>query len=257
MLHYPNETKKNIKKYLLLFMIGACAVLYALYITLAWLYTQASTDVLFMDGWIPFIMRIVLELIDVSVFASVYFCIIYAFFRISPQKAILFPIVYIALALLRRAISLFSEFITSGYVGSEDLLSLGLYFFFDIIQLIIVIFVVVYELRKCSDFLKKYKQAGLDTPKFLPFTSVFNKNNPLQVCSFKLAIMISGIKMVTRIISDLYYGAPESIAEALIMVAYYSADLLNGIIFYTIIWLLFSHLNKKETALLNNKAESL
>jgi hypothetical protein len=257
MLHYPNETKKDIKKHLVLFMAGACVILYAIYITLAWLYTQASTNVLFMDGWLPFIMRLVLELIDVAVFASAYFCIIYAFFRMSPKKALLFPVFYIALTLFRRAMSLLIEFITSGYIGSEDLLSLGLYYFFDIIQLIIVVLIVAYEARKCSRFINEYKQAGLDAPKFLPFTSVFNKNNPLQTCSFKLAIMISGIKIVTRIISDLYYGAPESLAEGLIMLAYYSADLLNGVIFYTILWFLFSHINKKETALLNNKAESM
>jgi len=75
--------------------------------------------------------------------------------------------------------------------------------------------------------------------------------------SLKLAVMISGIKIVTRVISDLYYGAPESLAEGLIMIAYYTSDLLNGVIFYTILWFLFSHINKKETALLNNKAEAL
>lgn len=257
MIHYPNETKKSIKKHLVWLMVGACVILYALYITLAWLYTQASTNVLFMDGWLPFIMRLLLELIDVTVFASAYFCIIYAFFRMSPKKALLFPIVYIALALFRRATSLLIEFFVSGYIGSDDLLSLGLYYFFDVIQLIIVVCIVAYETRKCNRFLNEYKQAGVDTPKFLPFTSVFNKNNPLQACSFKLAIMISGIKIVTRIISDLYYGAPESLSEGLIMFAYYSSDLLNGVIFYTIIWFLFAHINKKESALLKNKAESM
>lgn len=257
MLHYSNETKKDIKKYLVLFMLAACIFFYAIYLTLAWLYTQASTNVLFIGGWLPFAMRLLLELIDVAVFASAYFCIIYAFFRFSKKTAFLFPLLYLGLALFRRAISLILEFFASGYVGSEDILSLGLYYFLDVIQLIIVVAIVIYEASKCKSFISERKKAGLEAPRFLPFTKVFDKNDPLQVCSFKLAVLISGIKIVTRIVSDLYYGAPESLAEFLIMVAYYSADLLNGVIFYTILWLLFSNINKKETALSADKAESM
>ena len=256
MLHYPYETKKDIKKYLVLFMISACIIFYAIYITLAWLYTQASTNVLFMDGWLPFFMRLLLELIDVTVFASAYFCIIYSFFRMSKKDACLFPIVYLTLTFLRRSASLLIEFIVSGYIGSEDLLSLGLYYFLDVIQIVVVIAIVLYEASKCNNFINAHRKAGIDAPHFLPFTSVINKNNPLQRCSFKLAVMISGIKIFTRIISDLYYGAPKSLAEALVMLAYYSADLLNGVIFYSILWLLFAQINKKESAMLNNKAES-
>ena len=260
MLHYPNETKKNIKKYLILFMTVVCVALYVIYIALAWLYTETLTNILFMDGWLPFVMRLLLELIDVAVFAGAYFCIIYAFFRMSKKEAWLFPVLYLALALFRRAVSLLVEFLFSGYVGSDDILSLGLYYFLDVIQIFIALVIIIYEVCKSSRFINERKKAGLDAPKFLPLTSVLSKNNPLQICSFKLAIMISGIKIVTRIVSDLYYGAPESLAEVLVMLAYYASDLLNGVIFYTLLWFLFTHIdkkeNKKESALLKSNAES-
>ncbi len=254
MLHYSNETKNDIKKYLVYFMIVVCLCMYVIYTALAWLYTQASTNVLFIGGWLPFVMRLLLELIDVAIFAGAYFCIVYAFFRISIKKAWLFPVLYLILSLLRRALTLLLQFVQVQYIGSDDILSLVLYYIFDVVQLCIVIAVVIYEVRKSRRFINNYKDAGLDIPKFLPFTNVFSKNNPFQMCSLKLAIMISGIKIGTRIVSDLYYGAPESLAEALIMIAYYASDLLNGVIFYTILWFLFSNINKKETALLNNKA---
>ena len=257
MLHYSSETKNDIKKYLVYFMIIVSFGLYVVYTALAWGYTQASTDVLFMGGWLPFAMRILLELFDVAIFAGAYFCIVYAFFRMEAKKAWLFPILYLLLALVRRALTLLIQFIQVQYVGSDDILSLVLYYAFDAIQLFIVLAIIIYEVHKCKSFIKAHEEASLAAPAFLPFTTVFDKNNPLQMCSLKLAIMISGIKIFTRIISDLYYGAPESLAEALIMVAYYASDLLNGVVFYTILWFLFSHINKKETALQNSKAETL
>ena len=257
MLQYSNETKNDIKKYLVYFMIFVCLCLYVIYTALAWLYTQASTNVLFIGGWLPFVMRLLLELIDVAIFAGAYFCIVYAFFRMSIKKAWLFPVLYLVLSLVRRAITLLLQLIQVQYIGSDDILSLVMYYVLDGIQLCIVLAVVIYEVRKSRRFINDYKEAGLETPEFLPFTKVFSKNNPFQMCSLKLAVMISGIKIATRIVSDLYYGAPESLAEVLIMAAYYTSDLLNGVIFYTILWFLFSHINKKETALLNNKAVEL
>lgn len=257
MLHYSSETKNDIKKYLIYFMIAVCLCLSIIYIALAWLYTQVSTNVLFIGGWLPFVMRLLLELIDVAIFAGAYFCIVYAFFRMSAKKAWLFPVLYVILAFARRALTLLLQFIQVQYIGSDDILSLILYYAFDVIQLCIVLAVVIYEVCKSRRFINNYKEAGLETPRFLPLTAVFSKNNPLQMCSLKLAVIISGFKILTRIVSDLYYGAPESLGEALIMAAYYTSDLLNGVVFYTILWFLFSHINKKETALLNNKAETL
>ncbi len=254
MLHYPNETKQSIKKYLLSLMAISCAVLYLIYtVALVPLYTYFSTDILFMGGWLPFVLRLILELIDIAVFAIAYFSITYAFFRMTQRKVIIFPILYLILALLRRIISLLTEFISSGYIGSEDFLSLGLYYVLDVLQLLAVVAIVSYECHKCNRFITERKKAGMDIPKFLPFTKLFDKNNPVQTCSFKLAVLISGIKIGTRIISDIYYGFPTSIAEGLVMAAYYLSDLLNGIIFYTILWFLFSHVDKKETALSENK----
>ena len=250
MLHYPTETKANIKKYLLMLMAVSCAVLYLIYtVALVPLYTYLSTNVLFMGGWLPFTIRLLLEILDVAIFAIAYFSITYAFFRITPKKAIIFPILYIILALFRRLISLLAELISSGHIGTEDFLSLGLYYILDVLQLLAVIAIVCYEYNKCNKFITERKKAGINTPDFLPFSKTLDKNNPLQACSFKLALLISGIKIATRIISDMYYGFPKSLAEGLVMMAYYLSDMLNGLIFYTLLWLLFNYINKKETAL--------
>ena len=117
------------------------------------------------------------------------------------------------------------------------------------LQLLAVIAIVYYEYKKCNKFITERKKAGISTPAFLPFTKTLDKNNPLQACAFKLALLVSGIKISTRIISDIYYGFPQSLAEGLVMVAYYLSDMLNGLIFYTLLWLLFNYINKKETAL--------
>ena len=257
MLNYPSETQSSIKKYLLMLMAVSCAVLYLIYSTaLVPLYTYFSTNVLFMGGWLPFVIRVLLEIIDVAIFAVAYFSITYAFFRTTPKRAIIFPISYVILALFRRLISLLAELISSGYIGAEDFLSLGLYYILDILQLLAVVAIVYYEYQKCNKFFTERKKVGINTSPLLPFTKTFDKNNPLQICSFKLALLVAGIKIATRIISDIYYGFPESVAEGLVMVAYYLSDKLNGLIFYALLLFLFNNINKKETALSKNTTVS-
>lgn len=256
MLHYPNDTKKSIKKYLVLFMSIVCISLFAIYIPLAWFYSEISTNIAYDGTWLPFVVHLLLNLIDIAIFASAYFCITYAFFRLPKKTAWIFPILYLVLALCRRALTLMLQFIVTKYIGPDEFISLGFYYFLEVILLGIALLIVILECKKCAQYVTAHKKAGVDIPEFLPFSNVVNKNNPLQVCSFKLAVMIAGTKILTRIISDIYYGAPESFLEGLVMAVYYCSDLLNGLIFYTLLWYLFTHINKKETALCKNKTDS-
>lgn len=257
MLHYPDETKKQIKKYLLVFMVLSCIALYAIYtLILAPIYTAVSTNVLFIGGWLPFVIRILLEIIDIAIFAVVYFSIIYAFLRMSPKNIAIFPILYLLLNLLRCSMSLLTEYLTSGYVGSDSYISQGTYYILDLISLTLILIIATVLRIVCAIYIKIYKKVRVAPPHFIPFTKVFDIKNPIQICSLLIAGIVSFLKICTRIISDIFYGAPASIAEGLVMVAYYLSDLLNGLIFYAMFWFLFAHMNKIENRLIEKQAVS-
>ena len=81
------------------------------------------------------------------------------------------------------------------------------------------------------------------------FSCIYSKRNPLQRVALKTGIMLSVIKIITRIRYDIMYGAPSGISEILIMVVYYLSDVLVFAVFYAICWIFLSKLcsQKPET----------
>ena len=65
----------------------------------------------------------------------------------------------------------------------------------------------------------------------------------------RTGIILSAVKIVSRIIYDLSYGAPDNAKEILTMVIYYFSDVLICVIFYALCWLLFSTLYKRDKSL--------
>jgi hypothetical protein len=119
-----------------------------------------------------------------------------------------------------------------------DSVYLGVYFALQMLQLLVVYIFT----RIDSDKFKAYV-ATLDSnksrnesqpTKILPFSKLLNWNNPLQRSAIKMSLLILLIKLVTRVINDISYGAPESVGEVLIMVLYYLSDIIYGAVAYLI-----------------------
>ena len=70
---------------------------------------------------------------------------------------------------------------------------------------------------------------------FLPAKKIYSKKNALQVSALCAGGILSAVKIVSRIIYDIDYGAPESLIEVCSMVLFYSLDVLVAIISYVII----------------------
>jgi len=135
-----------------------------------------------------------------------------------------------------------------------DLIYLFAYFSLAMIQLLIVyIFAVTdsnkylyhIELQKAKS--KKKNQKGKknqkeEAPKnfVLPFSKFFNWYNPLQRSAIKMSLMILIMRLFSRILNDISYGAPKSFGEVMIMVLYYASDILYGVVAYVIALITFN-----------------
>lgn len=75
-------------------------------------------------------------------------------------------------------------------------------------------------------------------------------NTPAKSASFAVCGTMLTVNLISRIITDINYGAPSSTAEVWVMVAYYLFDiLLYGVIGYTVIRQIQKHECKKCPAI--------
>ena len=72
------------------------------------------------------------------------------------------------------------------------------------------------------------------------------KKNPLQISAIFAGGLLSINNILSRIVSDISYGSPASLGEALVMAAYYFFDALVAGIAYIIIINIFKLLKKTE-----------
>jgi hypothetical protein len=119
-----------------------------------------------------------------------------------------------------------------------DVVYLSVYFALQMLQLL-----AVYIITSIDSSKFKLYAASLDDPKvksrieekkILPLSRLIDWNNPLQRSAIKMSALILAIKLITRIINDISYGAPESLGEVLIMIVYYLSDLIYGAVAYFI-----------------------
>jgi hypothetical protein len=119
-----------------------------------------------------------------------------------------------------------------------DSVYLGVYFALQMLQLLVVYIFTRIDSDKFKAYVATFdsnKSRNEAQPtKILPFSKLINWNNPLQRSAIKMSLLILLIKLVTRVINDISYGAPESVGEVLIMVLYYLSDIIYGAVAYLI-----------------------
>ena len=87
-----------------------------------------------------------------------------------------------------------------------------------------------------------------EVKKILPFSKFINWYNPLLRSALKTGILILAIKLATRIVNDIMYGAPTSVGEVILMAVYYLSDVIYGAVAYIIIVLTMSAVYEKIKA---------
>ena len=100
------------------------------------------------------------------------------------------------------------------------------------------------------------RMGSLYSDNALSFNSVFSFKNPLAVCALIAGIILSAIKVCMRIGADILYtmefGAPDGIAEIVLMIAYYSSDILVCALVYTLSWLILRTFVRYDTAIIKD-----
>ena len=246
------EKKINLYKYL----VCSCAIIFVVItFILEPISVWTLSDVTVSVSIIPEILNIILELAENLAFAVCYSITIYAAVTKSSKSAFALCGVYVLASFVRRLAVLGITYLTYSYVDGTDVFNVCAYLVLESAMIFIITsFASLLGKRYRAQLVQKQKAAqalgDLSLVEGIEFTSVFSKNNPIQCSTLFAGAMLSFIKIAMRINHDIkytkVYGAPDGAGEVITMIVYYMSDILAGIIFYALAWLVSSRLIKKN-----------
>ena len=234
------SNNKQIKKRLMFYIILSTAILFGIScFLLSPLYVIMSSDVLFQGNILIDLINIFNQISYILVYAVCFSTIIYSLYHFNTKSSILLIAVYCIAVLLRYIINIIVQAIIDGAFPLITELSPVLYNY--ILELITVFGVVV--IAHLVFYTKKDEKKG--RKKFLPFSKFYSHSNLLQRSSLYVGIFLAILKIITRIVYDLGYGAPTDIYDLLRMITYYISDLLICLIIYLLSLLVIINIDKK------------
>ena len=240
-----------------LFSLGLFAIL-SLGLTL--FYNYCNTDILLYSSVLPEILKMLIDLLEVGIYAICFSLLLFsAFFRHENAPSLSLLFIYIGALVFRRICDLVGVLILYGSLDSLDLTYAMVYILLDTALGLTVFFLsrsgANRYYRNQANALRGGALFGdgevrLSTESIHPFRSIIDTKNLIQSRVLTVAIVLSGIKVLSRLVYDIDYGAPADVKEFFIMVVYYLSDLFLAVIFYVLSILvlnkLFKHKQKKD-----------
>ena len=227
------------------------------------IYATLEADVAYSGSLLTIVIKYLQDFFDLFAFSSAYALIIFSALLLDGKRSRFIALFYAITYLLVIPVKMLMNVVIYGSLGSTsqiiiDVIYLGVYFVLYLIQLLVVyIFAATDSSRYISSLealraskRDKARQRAENIGSVLPFSKFIDWYNPLQRSAIKMSVLITVIKVGTRIINDVSVGAPESFGEVMIMVVYYLSDFIYGAVAYIVaifvISLFFERLKKKD-----------
>ena len=227
------------------------------------IYATLEADVAYSGSLLTIVIKYLQDFFDLFAFSSAYALIIFSALLLDGKRSRFIALFYAITYLLVIPVKMLMNVVIYGSLGSTsqiiiDVIYLGVYFVLYLIQLLVVyIFAATDSSRYISSLealraskRDKARQRAENIGSVLPFSKFIDWYNPLQRSAIKMSVLITVIKVGTRIINDISVGAPESFGEVMIMVVYYLSDFIYGAVAYIVaifvISLFFERLKKKD-----------
>lgn len=220
-------------------------------------YNYCGTDELLYVSVLPEVLNLLIDLTEMAIYALCFSIFLFAAFHKhdgAPALTVLW--IYLGALLFRRLCDLFGVLILFGSLDSLDLTYAAVYFLLDVALALVVYFLGQRKARRfllgqltapSSSALFKDTSPRLSTSALHPFRRFFDSSNPLQGHLAVVAIILAGIKILSRVLYDIDYGAPEDFTEILIMAVYYLSDLILAVVFYVLSVLVLNCLFRRQS----------
>ena len=250
----PVNTGATAKKISLTLTLGAVIFFSLQAFILNPLYAYTSNDVVFSETPIPEILGILNDISYPLGYALCFACVTYSIFKFSHSRAAK-PIIILSLAFLLRYVANYvvSSIAEGGFRFSDIPASVLLPFGLDMLIFAIITVMVCVKIKRYYEtyeqLLKANSTLGKKTPSVHDDVFVAQKiislKNPLHYSAAITGILLSVVKILTRIRYDILLGAPSGAADTIWMIAYYLSDILIAPLVYAASLLLFGYLERK------------
>ena len=222
------------------------------------LYVMLQSNIAFSGGALSTAVYYFKDVLSILAFASSYAIIIFSLLFLERRIARYIVLIYTSVFFVQIPLKLLINIFLYGSLGSaweilNDVIYLVFYFLLNMIQLLVIYFIASADMnrylrhREISRAIekKKGKQTETKASVVLPISKFFDRYNPLQRSALKMSIFMIALKLLSRALNDISYGAPTSFGEVLVMIAYYLSDILYGIAAYLIALLIFTFIYDK------------
>ncbi len=237
---FSNDNTKATRKRLRLCVILTTLVLFGLScFLLSPLYVSLSSNIVYSDSFITDLVNLINNIFYIAVYAICFSAFIYSVYKCTARRSVSLVIVYCVAVLLRYMANVAVQTFTDGvFPMLEDLYPTLLAYLFDLITAFAVLLIAHLSIKEIH--------TAKASRSYLPFDKLYTSSNPLQKASLLTGILLASIKVLTRVVYDIGYGAPTSILDLLRMIVYYLSDVLICVVIYLVSLLLIMYFDKKD-----------
>lgn len=203
------------------------------------LYATLEADTLYKGSLLTTVIKYVQDFLDLCAFSVSYAIIIFSTLLLNAKMTALTVVFYSLVYLLQIPLKLLMNVAVYGTLGSSadilmDIVYLCIYLALQMLQLLLVYIIARVDSNKFRLYASalESKKASAENKKILPLSKFLDWNNPLLRSTIKMSLLVLTLRIVSRIINDISYGAPSSFGEVMIMVVYYVSDIVYGIVAY-------------------------
>ena len=247
------EKEKKLKKYLLRGILWIAYPIYALQSLAVYpLYTILESNVALAS--VAPVFKYIGILMDLFVFFLSNSIIIYGLLRLSFSRIRSVFWLVLCLPLFKYALKLAISPLIDGIPGQlqfwMDLYTIALSAALEMLQFLIIFWLTStiikhYKLRLCQETGKM--KATVNIENLIPFPSTLRLKNPLLGCAFGTALIVTTVRIVMLIISDLnHHWIITGFSGYLVFFGFYLLELLFGFLGYLLMLMIFMQLASLE-----------
>ena len=226
---------KTYKTDLTKFITLSSLVFSAIYIILCAAYNLILSDIVYSASLLPIAVELLVSLCDLAAYGVCFSILIYSIYCSGVKSSLPIFLIYSGVLLVENLLNITLEHVIFGTGWQLDgLIYVLIIWLFELLLALAVLLIARFSLKN-----KKVKD--------ITFNKLYSNENPLQLASLIVAVLISAIKVTSRLIFDIGYGAPADILDLLWMLAAYSSDIISGVIVYIVSILVIKKLYNKDS----------
>ena len=212
------------------------------------LYLYIASNRAFDDTVFPLLIDFTYTFLELIYHWVSFAFLLYAFTRFSTKVAWAVVGISVGATVLRYVIELLAGYFLMSFPLPEDLLMDLVGVAFDIFFMMIIIGIAFLLIL----FISRKLVAGAETERsqtfapYFSFSRAFDLKNPILKAMLLLACIPGVMRILSHISTDLYLGAPSTIADLIWIIVTYLSDLLFVLIGHYVMMLIFNQIRMKE-----------